>query len=286
MRFLVLLVGLCGVASAALLARAGLDGGMSPVTLSAWRLLVASAGLLLWRVVSGPGFAWTVADRWRVFGAGTFLALHFATWIASLNYVSVARSTLLVATSPLWAGLVGLVVPSLKPKGWFWPGLGIAAVGVCLVTTQGTITKVPERAWIGDVLALIGAVCIVPYLVLSQRLQQTHGTVATVTWMYAAAAGVLWAYCLITQTATVPHSRPVWGSILGMAVFAQLIGHSSLNWSLKHFTAGQIATATLAEPVFAAALAWPILGERITLLQGVGGLVLLAGVGLVLSKRE
>jgi drug/metabolite transporter (DMT)-like permease len=286
MRYLVLFVGLCGVASAALLARAGLDGGMSPVGLSAWRLLVASSGLLIWRVFSGRVVDWNSSDRLRAAGAGLFLALHFATWIASLNYISVARSTLLVATSPLWAGLFGLFVPSQRPGKSFWLGLAVAGIGIWIVTSQGAVWRGGQQAWLGDVLALVGAVCIIPYLMLSQRVQKTHGTVATVTWIYTSAAVCLWGVCFATRTASLPGSGAVWGSILGMAVFAQLIGHSSLNWSLKHFSAGQVSSTTLLEPVFAAGLAWPILGEAVSGWQAVGGVVLLLGVWVVLRPGE
>lgn len=284
MRYLVLVIGVCGVASAALLARAGLDAGMSPLGLSAWRLVVASVGLLLWRTLSRGRSVFDRSDQIRLALAGLFLAVHFATWIASLNYVSVARSTLLVATAPLWAGLAGLFVPSLRPSKFFWHGLLIAGVGTVVVTTQGATFRGGAHAWLGDLLAVIGAMAIVPYLLASQSVQKRHGTLATVTWIYTAAAVVLAGCALGTGGSAVPASPAAWGSILGMALFAQLIGHSSLNWSLKNFSASQVATTTLLEPVFAAALAWPILGEAISAMQGLGGVLLLIGVGIALSR--
>jgi drug/metabolite transporter (DMT)-like permease len=284
MRYLVLLIAICGVASAALLARAGLASGISPISLSAWRLSVASAALLGWNVFAKERPEWNGSDRILAGAAGLFLGLHFATWIASLNYVSVARSTLLVATSPLWAGVAGLFVPSLRPKPVFWAGLVVAGLGTWLVTTQGVLWHGGQKAWLGDVLALAGAMCFVPYLLISQRLQKTQGPLPTITWMYAGAAGSLWVIAAATGTSGVPNGWPVWGSVFGMAVFAQLIGHSGLNYSLKHFSAGQIAMSTLMEPVFAAALAWPLLHEPVTLLQGIGGLILLVGVGVALLR--
>ncbi len=283
MRYLVLVIGVCGVASAGLLARAGLDAGMSPLALSAWRLVIASLGLLVWRLISIGRTAFDRSDQLRLAIAGLFLAVHFATWIASLNYVSIARSTLLVATAPLWAGLAGLFVPSLRPSRLFWVGLLIAGVGTAVVTTQGATFRGGEHAWLGDLLAVIGAMAIVPYLLASQSVQKRHGTLATTTWIYSAAAVVLVVCALGTSGPVMPPSPAAWGSILGMALFAQLIGHSSLNGSLKNFTASQVATTALLEPVFAAALAWPILGEAISPMQGLGGLLLLVGVGIALS---
>lgn len=285
MRYFVLAVGVCGVASAALLARYGLEAGVSPIALSAWRLAVASLSLIFFQLLRPAAKKLDRQDMWRAAVAGLFLALHFATWIASLEYISIARSTLLVATSPLWAGLLGLVVPSLKPRPIFWVGLLLAGIGTLLVTSQGlshAAQKSPE--WLGDLLAVVGAIAIVPYLLFSQQVQERCGTLVTITWIYSVAAAVLLVALVPLGQIVPPVSSAAWLSILGMALFAQLIGHSSLNFSLRSFTTAQVATTTLLEPVFAGALAWIFMGERITLLQGLGGFVMLVGVGLSLSK--
>jgi drug/metabolite transporter (DMT)-like permease len=180
--------------------------------------------------------------------------------------------------------LLGLVVPNLKPKPLFWLGLGIAAIGTVLVAVQdagSTAHKGPS--WVGDLLALLGAICIIPYLLLSQDVQRRVGTLTTITWIYSAAAVSLLLCLAPLQQLTIPTDQRVWLSILGMAVFAQLIGHSSLNFSLKHLSATQVTTATLLEPVFAALLAWIFLAERVSLLQAVGGAILLAGVAVSLQ---
>jgi drug/metabolite transporter (DMT)-like permease len=284
-RFAVLLAGICGVASAALLARFGLDSGASAIALSALRLTVASLVLIPFVVFGRSAPRVRRDDFWRVSLAGIFLALHFATWIASLEYVSIARSTLLVATSPLWAGLLGFVIPALKPKPIFWLGLGIAAVGTFLVAIQdpgSTAHKGPP--WVGDLLAVTGAICIIPYLLLSQQVQGRAGTLSTITWIYAAAAASLLLWLIPLHQLKVPTGQNEWLSILGMAIFAQLLGHSALNVSLKKFSAAQVATATLLEPVFAALLAWVFLAERVSLLQSLGGVILLVGVSISLRK--
>lgn len=284
MRYVVLLVAVCGVASAALWARLGLDAGLNPLSLSAWRLGAASVALLVWRVAR---FREPLPDR-RTLGAlaiaGLFLGLHFVTWFASLEYTSVARSTLLVGSTPIWAGIAGFFVPSLRPKPIFWTGLALAIAGTVIVATQSGSLKSAGSPLIGDGLAIVGAICIVPYLLISQKAQTKLGTVETVTWMYVAAACGLWIACVAVGEVQLPVGMNAWGSILGMAIFAQLIGHSLFNLLLKSMSAAQVSTGALLEPVFAALLAWPILGEAIGPWQAVGGLVLLGGVALALSR--
>lgn len=282
MRFVILLIGLCGVASAALLARYGLDAGLSATALSAWRLTLGTAGLVLFRLVFKGDFRLDKWEFWRVVVAGACLAIHFATWIASLAYTTVAVSTLLVSTSPLWTGLVGLAIPNLRPRPIFWLGLAVAGVGTALTAVTRSVPAPNGPPWVGYALATIGAICVVPYLILSQQVQRRTGTLTTITWMYGSAAAVIWIFLMVQGSLPAPATPRAWISVLGMTLFAQLIGHGLLNHSLKRFSAAQVSAATLLEPVLAGLLAWMFLAEAVPMLQIVGGLILLLGVALSL----
>lgn len=287
---LILILGVCAVGLGGIFARYGLDAGTSALTLAVWRLTIAAALLGAWRLNrrdSGARFG--RADHVRLAFAGLALALHFLTWLTSLQYISVARSTLLVSTTPVWAGLLGFFVPSMRPSKWFWFGLAASSVGVWLVTTQGGTTLQHPYAkpeWIGDLTAGLGAICLLPYLLLSQRVQQQFGTEATVRWIYGWAAVCLWIIALPTGQAVMPLNTTGWMAAGGMAVLPQLVGHTIFNWSMRHFSAGQVSAATLLEPVFAGAFAWGLFGERLTIWQGLGAGVLLFGVSLALRKEQ
>jgi drug/metabolite transporter (DMT)-like permease len=282
-RFAVLFIGLCGVASAALLARFGLDAGLSAPALTAWRLTIASIGLLTYAVIRRPTARLDRKDIGRLAIAGLFLSIHFITWIASLRYTSVAISTLLVSTSPLWTGLVGLFIPSLRPKPMFWAGLSIAAIGTAIIAATRPVSAQAGPAWVGYLLATIGAICVVPYLLLSQGVQRRAGTVTTITWIYSFAAVASLLFLFLRGQFPIPATKEAWLSVLGMTLFAQLIGHGFVNYCLRKFTAAQVSASTLLEPVFAAFLAWIFLQERVPMIQAVGGTILLAGVALSLT---
>jgi drug/metabolite transporter (DMT)-like permease len=287
----VLLVAQLAVGSAALMARAALDGGMEPLPLAAWRMTVAS-GLLLVTSRLLTGKSAVPLDRpmvRRLLLAGLFLGLHFAAWFASLQTISVARSTLLVATGPVWTGLASHFLLRQRMPLTFWLGLTIAAAGVWMVTVghvhpdsarwSGVITT-------GDLLAVAGAIFIAAYLLLVQNVQSTLGTWRTVTWTYSAAALTLWpvVFAFHPPADVLPDRAAAWGAVLALALVPQLMGHTAMNWCLKRLTAGAVATATLLEPVFAGALAWLLLNERLTPTQMVGGGILLCGVALALWR--
>lgn len=283
------MAGVCAVGSAGLLARIGLDSGLSALALAAWRLTLASVLLgtaQSWRGRRAEQAALRPAQKASLMIAGVCLALHFVTWFASLNLLSVGRSTLLVVTSPLWASLLGLFVPSLRPNRAFWPGLAVAGIGLIFVTTGGAARAGESLSapslWQGDILALMGALLIVPYLLLVQRVQAELGTLRTVTWTYSAAAACLWLIALARHALAVPSSPGAWFAIVSMALIPQMIGHTSLNRALRYFSAAQVTTTCLLEPIFAALLAWAWLGERVTMWQAVGAALLLGGVFLTL----
>lgn len=289
-----LILAQLAVASAALLARIGLANGMTAMALTAWRLALASLVVVPAAQIrrGEPGTSpLALPGKLRLVGAGLALAGHFWAWLASLEHVSVARSTLLVSTTPIWAA-VGVWAWRRRPPGRrFWLGLTLAMAGGWMVTggpEAGASVLPGGNAVLGDGLALLGAALIAFYFLMTADLQTTVGTGRVVGWTYGSAALAMLATLLVT-----PHERPpvpmnaaAWGAVLGMAAAPQLVGHTLMNWSLKHFSAHVVAAATLLEPVFAAALAWIFLHEQLRAFQIAGAAVLLAGIAIVLAKAE
>ncbi len=292
----ILLLAQFAVGSAAILARVGLQNGLSALMLAAWRLLIAATIVLLstaFRKRNQNQERLSGREMGQLITAGLFLGLHFLTWFASLERVSVARSTLLVATSPVWTGLVGMLFLRQRLPLSFWGGLAMAGVGMVGLTLLGTTAAGmnAQPSWTGDVLALVGAMCFSAYLLLVDGPQRRQGTVRTITWTYSVAAVALWLGVIAwgePTRHTLPQNSGAWLAILGMALVPQLIGHTALNWSLLHFPAGVVGAATLLEPIFAAILAWVMFGEPLTSGQILSAVLLLAGIAVVLlcGRRE
>ena len=278
----VLFVAQLAIGSAALLARAGLAAGLSAPALSAWRLAVAAALLALVPAARAGAPPLPLRTRGRLVLAGCCLAAHFASWFASLGRIPVARSTLLVTTSPLFSGLAGRFLLGARLGGRFWAGLAVGLAGAVIVMGGPSSLGGGESA--GDALALTGAALMAAYLLLVEDLQPALGTRRVVGWTTASAAlAIALPVAWREGAGALPASAAAWRSIVGMALIPQLVGHTALNWSLHHFPAGVVGAATLLEPVFAAALAWWLLGETLTGAQVAGAAVLLAGVGLALT---
>jgi drug/metabolite transporter (DMT)-like permease len=286
-RLLLLLAMVC-VSSAALFAHRALQEA-TPLAISAWRLGFASLFFLGWQGLerSHPAKTpvLTATIRGRLILAGVCLALHFLTWFVSLQTLSIAQSTLLVCTTPLWTALGGLVLGRPSLSRVFWPALVLAATGIWLVT-QTTAGPHTSASLHGDLWAIAGGVFIAIYLLAVEGLHTTLSARRQVTVTYTVAALALWAVLLIHGGATLHYSAGTWGALLGMALGPQILGHTLLNVSLRHFPSSAVAFATLLEPIFAALLAWLLLRQAVTAGQMVGSALVLLGLALVIAPRK
>jgi drug/metabolite transporter (DMT)-like permease len=274
---LILVLAQMAIGSAALFARYGL-ADTSPLALSAWRLTIAT--LVVWIAsIKTEKVTPTRQEKRRLILAGICLGIHFAAWFASLQTLSVGRSTLLVCTAPLWTGLASVLFFRERLAARFWWGLLLAGVGLIVFVGYRNILVLQR----GDLLAILGAVAIAAYLLLVPPVQERIGTVTTICWTYASAAVALWIGVGIGRESPLPHTLVAWGAIAGLALVPQLIGHTTINAALRYVSPAVVSASTLLEPVIAALLAWVFLHESLTTGQIVGGVIVLLGMGLTLS---
>jgi drug/metabolite transporter (DMT)-like permease len=273
------------IGAAAIFARYALMGA-GPIAVSALRLTIATLALFAF-----AGRLQRVSrSREVLFGlAGIALALHFATWIASLSYTSVAISTLLVTTTPLWTEVFDVVRERRAPSSAFVVALLLAFAGVALISTEHNgRPPIAGHGLLGDALALAGSIAIGGYLLLIRdAATDTGGTrlptrqIVLRTYGYAALL-LLVAAAFTHQGPPAPSDAIAWGGIVAMALVSQLLGHTALNASLASFTPSVVALSTLCEPVVAAVLAAIAFHERIGPKTALGGVLVLGAVALVL----
>jgi drug/metabolite transporter (DMT)-like permease len=281
---LVLIIGVLAISTASILIRlanisAGTSGlgfslvlGASRFTLSAIIILPAWPKLLRQNLQAG---AWLYASA-----AGLCLALHVALWITSLSYTSIAASTALVTTNPVWVALLS----------WFWFGeklSKVSAVGIAIALLGGmTIalgsagdTNVGSNPILGDFLALAGSWTVSLYLLLSREAQRRGlGIGGYIAIAYTVAAIVLLPLPLLFNTSYTGYPHIVYFYILLTAIVPQLIGHTVFNWAVAQISPTLVTLAILFEPVGASGLGYLILGEVPAPTVLTGAAVLLLGV--------
>lgn len=215
--------------------------------------------------------------------SGGFLAIHFATWIASLSYTSVAASTVLVSCSPIAVAFYETTIRRKPLPRRFIQMLLLAIFGTLLIVSDAW--NQPSRI-LGNVLALIGGFAMAGYLIIGSEQQQTIPFWVYVLHVYGASAFILGTLLLFSPAGFVVPSLEDVGLIFAMTLACSLLGHTVYNWLLRYHGAPLVAMATLCEPIFATLLAFILLRESPSTWTLLGGFFVLVSVNLVLLARE
>lgn len=284
--YAVLLGAQLAVGTAAIFARYALHG-TGPITVSALRLAIASIPLLWLSRRRSRQLHIAHNHEWLFAAAGIALALHFASWIASLQFTSVAVSTLLVCTTPVWTALYDVLVRKKQKPRTFWLASLAAAIGIALITTSATFTSVfSDLVLLGDVLAIIGSIALAGYLIAIATTSNRYPTVVIVGRTYSWAALALIMLMPLVQEPFPGEDWVSWGGILAMALVSQMLGHTGLNAALRWFSSSTVAFSTLLEPVFAAVLAALVFQEALTSQSLCGCAIVMTSLVVVLRCQS
>lgn len=214
--------------------------------------------------------------------AGIFLCFHFAFWITSLKYTSVASSIILVTTNPIFVALASFIFFREKISLVLFFAILLAILGGALIAWED-FDKGRANLW-GDALALAGAVMASGYLLVGRRIRPKLELLPYITLVYGVAAIFLIALALLNGDSFFNYSAREYLLFFLLAFIPQLVGHTSLNWALKFFSATLVAVIILGEPIGATILAYIFLAEPLTKqIYGGGTLVL---IGIYLAARE
>lgn len=294
-----LLTAILAVSTASLFIRFAQAEGAPSLVIAAIRLTIATLILmpiaLLRHRVELASF--TRSDLILVIVSGIFLAIHFATWITSLEYTSVASSVVFVATGPLW---VAILSPMFLDERLTW----VAIIGLILALVGGIVIglsdacvwnnglQCPELSQImrgrtmwGNFLALCGALAVSGYLIIGRKVRVKLSLIPYIFLVYGVSAIVLNIFMFVSRQSPFGYSSSAYGWIFLLAVIPQLIGHSLFNWLLKYLSATMVAVTTLSEPIGSAVLAFLFLKEKPSLVIVSGGIFILIGIYLT-SKQS
>jgi drug/metabolite transporter (DMT)-like permease len=225
--------------------------------------------------------------------SGIFLSIHFASWITSLEYTTVVASVVLVSTGPLWVALLSPLFLREFPSRWVWIGMIFALLGGILVglsdacALNGTNLICPPlsdllsgSAFLGNFLALLGALTVAGYLMIGRRLRAKISLVPYIFIVYSVAAIALIVYMLLAGQSPFGYPQLTYVWMLCLALIPQLIGHSTYNWALRYMPASLVSVTTLGEPIGSAILAFFLLSETPGMLTLLGGVFILVGIYL------
>lgn len=296
---LILVIGIIAVSSASLFIRYA-QKEMPSLVVAALRLVFASILMTPWVLKKHtPEIRKISSTEWvRIVGAGFLLAVHFATWISSLEYTSVASSVVLVTTTPIWVAIFSPIFLKERPGRMTIIGLVVAIIGGLIVSLANDCSFIrgsfscfintgaaQPHAFLGNILALIGAVCAAFYLMIGRVLRKTVDLTVYVYCIFSCAGVFLVLFAFLAGKVFYPYSFTAYAFCLALAVFPQIVGHTSLNWALAYLPVGFVAIVLLGEPVGSTILAAIFLKEIPSTVEILGGLTILYGIFLASRKQ-
>lgn len=292
--YLIIPVGIAAVSTASIFIRYAQEYAPS-ITIAAFRLSLAALLLLPYTVIKYKKELRSLSgiDIRFALLAGIFLAIHFATWITSLEYTTVTSSVVLVSTSPLWVAAMAPIFLGEKSSPIVIAGMVVALLGGGIIALSDVCSwlsgqflclslagNLGSRSLFGDFLAVLGAISGAVYLIIGRYLRRKITLTPYIFLVYGTAAIIL----VITMFSLVgpPPIYPprVYSWFILLALVPQLVGHSIFNWSLKYLPAGYIAVTLLGEPIGSSFLAYIFLKEIPTVVKIIGAILILIGIGI------
>ena len=272
----ILAVGVVSVSVSAILIRYAREA--EPLAISMWR---CTAGALALLPFARFGATSTLDLKMPVI-AGIFLAVHFATWITSLELTSVAASVLLVSTTPIFvAGAAALFFKErLSGAGWLGVALSFAGAGIIAAGQGGG-----ESSMGGNLLALAGGATAGGYLLAGRVSRRDLGINEFAVLTYGTAAICLLPACLLGQVPLWGYDGQTWLAIAGMVIGPQLLGHTLINLVLDDLDTTTVSMTIMVEPIIATILAFSLFQETPSGLIYPGGVAILIGIYLVTRVR-
>ena len=218
--------------------------------------------------------------------SGVFLTIHFATWVSSLKLTSVASSVVLVQCSPIFVVFGGYFFLKEKINFKMLPGILLAIAGAVMISVHDLAFS--RAQFVGNMLAIGGAVGAAGYILAGRKLRVHLDTVQYVTVVYSIAALFLLLMTVGAGYSLFNYELKTFGLFFAIATVPQVIGHTVFNWSLKYFSATTVSIIILGEPIGASILAVIFLAEGLDAIKILGGIVIILGVLLVLvfEKRK
>jgi drug/metabolite transporter (DMT)-like permease len=275
-RHVVLLVlGVAAVSTSAPLIRLA---DAPPLAVAFYRNAFAAAVLLPIALIGRQGElrGLTGRDCAALALAGALLAVHFAAWIPSVTLTTVAASTVLVTSQPIWAAAGGRLLFGERIAGAAVTGIALSLAGAVLIS--GFDFALSTSAFVGDLLALLGAVTAAGYLLTGRRLRQRLSLPTYAAVVYGLCAVLLLIAMLVVGTPVTGYEPRVWLLFALMAAGPQILGHTVFNYLLREVDATVVAVAIMGEPLGASLLALAIFGEVPPISAILGGALVLAGI--------
>lgn len=250
---------------------------VGPFASAFWRVALALPLILVWALrESGPAAIAAAFRSPAVLLAGLFFAGDLIFWHLSLTTTTIANATFLATMAPIWVVLGSWLFIGEPVERHVVFGLFVCLAGAALLI-GGSWHLAPERL-AGDLYGIVTSLFFGGYFLSVRVARRGHGSGPTAFAGCVATTAVLLVAAVIAEPVLLPATVAGAAALIGLAVLGQAAGQGLLAFALGHVSAAFSSLVIFLEAVAAAVVAWMVFDERLTLDQGLGGLMILAGI--------
>jgi drug/metabolite transporter (DMT)-like permease len=224
-------------------------------------------------------------NRWLLFIlAGLFVALDHANLNSAVNLTRIANATLLNNLSPLWVALFAFLIWRESLNRWFWFGLSLALLGAAVIL-GADILRHPQLGF-GDLLAFFSSFFYAGYFLVTQVVRRS-GSWWRYSWaIYTISAILLLGFNLAVGNPIFDYPLRTFFVFIAIGIFCQAIGYTSIVYALGHLPASIVSPTMVAQIVLTSLLAIPLTGEPLSIVQVIGGIIVISGIILINTSRS
>ncbi len=281
--YLILAVGIIGLSVSAIFVKFT----SAPSEIIAFYRLLFTFILTVPMIIKTKQKDWTnitKKDILLIFLSAACLSFYFTTWFSSLLYTTVTSSTVLVNIHPIFVIVFSFFLwkePITKEKilSVCWALVGI------VILNWGDFSLGLQHIW-GNVLALLGALFLTGHLLCTTQVRSKMEIVPYTVILYACGTLIMGGYALISKAPFTGYTHQDFLMFFLLALCSTVLGQSLLSWCLKYLSTTLVSLATLGEPIIAAALAYIILHENISIAQGIGSILILASIAYYAKSQK
>ena len=265
-------------------------GDAPPIAAAFWR--GAIAGLAFLPILLTPKYfrqfrEMTAGQFWLIALATTVISTHQICFITSLSLTSVAASTFLTSTQPIFTALLGGLLIREKVSARSWLAILGAIIGMGIITLSRPAENAPhEHAVYGNLLALLAALLASLYTLAARKLRQKTPLVPFMSIVHFSGSVFLAIIMAIGGINAGHYSSGTWMGLVLLGLVPTFIGHSLLTYAVGHLRAFVVNAAILGEPVGATILAAIFLNEIPSPWTLVGGVIIIGCILLIVLERD
>lgn len=202
---------------------------------------------------------------------GVNLVIVNVTFYWTIDRLGVGPGATIQFLAPIFVLLWMVAVQRRRVSPTVWVAAAVAVAGVFLITEAWNLEG---GDWIGVAWGLISAVAFASYLVYGEYLGRSHRAITIVTWGFVFAS-IIWLFVQPLWTFPTDLSAKVWAELLWIGIVGTALPFLFGFSALRRAASGIVGVISTTEPVFAATAAWILLGQYLSVIQMIGGAMVL-----------